>query len=167
MLIRTRGVSGKVNTENESIEQILESAVVVSWADLMGRRRNGLIHIEYGCADDGTLEYLRFWSSVKRGYWLLACSYWMSASQSHRSGVLFDNGCESQALARILEVVMQHQNLFALPMNLARPQGLLQIAMPTEDESAAAAEITYALNHVKELGDLLSTGRERSLPLTA
>jgi hypothetical protein len=53
--------------KNQNLERILESAVVVSWADLMRR-----------------------------------------------------------ALAHILEVLMQHQNAFALPPNLGRP-GLLQI----------------------------------------
>jgi len=49
----------------------------------------------------------------------------MSPSQSHESGVYFDNGYQSEGLAHILDVVMQHQNLFALPHNLGR-QGLLQ-----------------------------------------
>jgi hypothetical protein len=35
--------------ENQSLERILESALVVSWADLMRGAQTGLIHIEYGC----------------------------------------------------------------------------------------------------------------------
>jgi hypothetical protein len=163
-----RGLTMKLNTKDVSIEQILESAVVVNWADLIGGLPNGLIHIEYGFAPGGTLEYVQVWSSVKRGYWLLACSYWMSASHSHGSGVRFDNGFESQALAHILEDVMQHQNLFALPLNLGRPQGLLQIAMPTEkDSKAASASLNYALNHVNSVSSALPTETEPSLPLTA
>jgi hypothetical protein len=39
--------------ENQGLEQVLESAVVVSWADLMHGAQTGLIHIEYGFAPSG------------------------------------------------------------------------------------------------------------------
>jgi hypothetical protein len=124
--------------KNQSLECILESAVVVSWADLMRGAQTGLIHIEYGFAPTGTLDYLKFWSSITRGHWLLACEYWMSASTHHHTGVRFENGYQSEGLAHILEFVMQHQNSFVLPLNHAR-QGLLQIPTPTEKEGTAAA----------------------------
>jgi hypothetical protein len=162
-----RVVAMKLNTKDDRIEQILEAAAVVNWADFMGGRPNGLVHIEYGFAPGGTLDYLQFWLSIKRGYWLLACSYWMSASQSHGPGIRFDNGFESKPLAHILEVVMGHQNLFSLPLNLGR-QGLLQIAMPTENDSkAAAVSINYALNRVNSVDNPVPTETEPSLPLTA
>src|ERR1700756_464224 len=124
--------------EDQNLERVLESAVVASWADLMRGRQNGLIHIEYGFAASGTLDYLQVWSSITRGYWFLVCSYWMSPSRLHDSGVHFDNGYQSEGLAHILQVVMQHQSAFSLPPNLGR-QGLLQITTPTEIESMAAA----------------------------
>lgn len=61
----------------------------------------------------------------------------MSASTLHHSGVCFEKGYQSDGLAHILELVMQHQNSFALPVNHGR-QGLLQISTPTEQESTAA-----------------------------
>ena len=124
--------------QDQNFERVLESAVVVSWKDLFRGTETGLIHIEYGFSPSGTLDYLQVWSSVRRGYWLLACSYWMSASKLHDSGVHFDNGYQSEDLASILAVVMQHQTSFTLPPNLGR-QGLLQIITPTEKESIAAA----------------------------
>ena len=124
--------------QDQNFERVLESAVVVSWKDLFRGTETGLIHIEYGFSPSGTLDYLQVWSSVRRGYWLLACSYWMSASKLHDTGVHFDNGYQSEDLASILAVVMQHQTSFALPPNLGR-QGLLQIITPTEKESIAAA----------------------------
>ena len=63
---------------NRNLERILESAVVISWAVLTGGTPTGLIHIEYGFAAGGTLDYLKVWSSLTRGHWLLACEYWMS-----------------------------------------------------------------------------------------
>jgi hypothetical protein len=125
---------------NQSLVQILESAIVVSWTDLMRGTGAGLIHIEYGFAPDATLDYLKVWSSLTRGHWLLACEYWMSDSTFHSTGVRFGNGYKSDRLAHILESVMQHQNSFVLPPDLGR-QGLLQISTPTAEESAEAAAL--------------------------
>jgi hypothetical protein len=101
--------------------------------------QTGLIHIEYGFAPTGTLDYLKIWSSLTRGYWLLACEYWMSESTFHGVGLRFDNGYESEGLSNILDRVMQHQTSFVLPENLGR-QGLIQIQTPTEEERVAASQ---------------------------
>ena len=131
---------------NGNLERVLESAVVVSWADLMRGAEIGLVHVEYGFAPTGTLDYLKVWSSITRGHWLLACEYWMSANTFHAAGVRFDNGYASEGLAHILESVMQHQNCFVLPPNLGR-QGLLQIPPPTQAESAVAAVLVNETVH--------------------
>jgi hypothetical protein len=125
--------------ENQALERTLESAIVVSWADLMGDTPTGLMHVEYGFAAAGTLDYLKVWSSLTRGHWLLACEYWMSPSTFHDTGIRFDNGYESESLAHNLEFVMQRQTDFVLPANLGR-QGLLQIGTPNKEEIAAAGE---------------------------
>src|SRR5689334_21264250 len=88
-----------LHKQGQHFEQILEAAIVVNWADLMRGNESGLVHLEYGVVPDGKLDYLQIWSSIRRCYWLLACSYWMSASQSHGAGVCFDNGYESGSLA--------------------------------------------------------------------
>jgi len=124
--------------QNQSLERILESAIVVSWEDLMHGAQTGLIHIEYNFAPAATLEYLKVWSSITRGRWFLACEYWMSASKFHSAGIHFENGYQSETLAHILEVIMQHQDSFALVPNLGR-QGLLQVPTPTQQKSTAAA----------------------------
>jgi hypothetical protein len=133
---------------NQSLDQILESAIVVSWADLMRGTEAGLIHIEYGFAPGGTLDHLQVWSSITPGHWLLASEYWMSPSAFHSTGVNFENGYQSEGLAHILGFIMQHQDAFALPANLGR-QGLLQIPTPTiEENKVAAASITEAFDHL-------------------
>ena|SRR5437899_5008196 len=126
--------------ESQILERILESAVIVSWADLMRGAQAGLVHIEYGLAAGGTLDYLKFWSSISRGHWLLAVEYWASPSKSHSTGVHFENGYESEALKHILDSVMQHQTEFSLPVDFGR-QGLLQIATPTQQESVVASAL--------------------------
>jgi len=154
---RPAGLGSGVMTLNESLslERILESAIVVSWADVMRGTQAGSIHIEYGFAANGTLDGLQVLSSRARGYWVLACEYWMSASRVHCAGVHFENGYRSENLAHVLDSVMQHQTAFVLPANLGR-QGLLQISAPTEeDRVGATASVKEALCHV---GSLLDQG---------
>jgi hypothetical protein len=142
------------SNESQSLERILESAVVVSWADLVRGAKSGLIHIEYGFAASGTLDYLRFWSSISRGHWLLAVEYWTSPSKSHSTGVHFDNGYESKTLKHILDAVMQHQTEFSLPVDFGR-QGLLQVATPSQQASiAASALVNETLHHLGPLAEL-------------
>jgi hypothetical protein len=131
-----------------SLDRILESAVVSNWTDLMHGALTGLVHIEYGFASLGTLDYLKVWSSITRGHWLLACEYWTTENTFHGTGVRFDNGYQSEGLAHALEVVMKNQDSFVLPPNLGR-QGLLQISTPTEEEvTAAAALVNEACDHL-------------------
>src|ERR1700752_887990 len=140
--------------ESQSLEQILVSAVVVSWADLMRDAQAGLVHIEYDFAAGGTLDYLKFWSSISRGHWLLAVEYWASPSKSHSTGVHFENGYESEPLKHVLDSVMQHQPEFSLPVDFGSP-GLLQITTPTQQESvAASALLNQTLCHLGSVADL-------------
>ena len=132
----------------KSLEGMLQSAVVVSWADLMRSTEAGLVHIQYGFAAGGTLDFVQIWSCITRGQWLLACAYWMSASSFHGMGIHFDNGYESENLAHILDSLMQHQTAFSLPADLGR-QGLLQLSSPTPEQSlAATASVNEALSLV-------------------
>jgi hypothetical protein len=133
---------------SQSLDQVLESAIVMSWADLMHGAEAALIHVEYSFAPGGTLDYLKVWSSTTRGHWLLACQYWMSSNTFHNAGICFDNGYHSEGLAHILGFVMQHQDAFTLPLNLGR-QGLLQISTPTTEESTgAAASVNQAFDRL-------------------
>jgi len=137
--------------ESQSLERMLGYAVVVSWAELMRGAQTGLIHIEYGFAAGGTLDYLKFLSSISRGHWLLAVEYWASPSKSHSAGVHFENGYESEALKHILDSVMQHQTEFSLPVDFGR-QGLLQVATPTQQERVVASALVNETLH--QLGSL-------------
>ena len=55
-------------TENHTLEQMLECAIVASWEDLTNGTQPGLIHIEYNLTAGGTVDDLRIWSSVTRGH---------------------------------------------------------------------------------------------------
>ena len=134
--------------QNQSLERILECAVVVSWGDLVRGTQAGSIHVEYELAPDCTVDSLKVWSSTSRGHWFLACEYWMSSSPLHQVGIHFRNGYTSEGLAQNLEFVMRHQTAFSPPMDLGR-QGLLQIQTPTQEEGVvASASVSEALNRV-------------------
>jgi hypothetical protein len=55
-------------TENHTLEQILESAIVASWEDLTNGTEPVLIHVEYNLTACGTVDDLRIWSSIVRGH---------------------------------------------------------------------------------------------------
>ncbi len=134
--------------KNQNFDQVLESAVIANWADLIRGSQSGLIHVEYGFVAAGTLEYLRVWSSITRGHWLLACAYRTPATLFQGTGIHFENGYESVGLAQVLEFVVAHQSAFAAPRNDGRA-GLLQIVTPTQNEtSAAAASVSDAFGQV-------------------
>jgi hypothetical protein len=54
--------------EKQNLERVLESAIVVSWADLTRDAQTALIQIEYAFAPSDTLDYLKVWSSLSRGH---------------------------------------------------------------------------------------------------
>jgi hypothetical protein len=122
-----------------TLERTLESAVIVSWADLMKDPTAGLLHLEYTFGPEGSLDYLKVWSSITRGEWHLICAYWTSSSAFHNQGIHFEDGFRSDGLSRNLEFMMQHQHAFSSTVDRGRT-GLLQIQVPTADESTAATE---------------------------
>jgi hypothetical protein len=127
------------------MDRILESAVVLSWKDLLHPSQRGLIHVEY--APGTRLPYLKIWQLTGRGEWSLVCEYWMSRgpTDSPGDGMTFSNDYHSAGLAEMLEVIMQHQDNFA--PSLKPGAGLIQVTLPTELESLASGA---CMRHVYE-----------------
>lgn len=121
----------------------LQSAVKMNGEDLLHGDTSGLFHIMYVASVTGALDYLEVWSSTLRGYWDLTCRYWMSAVGVHAAGVRFEPGFESEGLARNIEFVMQHQEVFS-PMPTLLPVGLLQVQLPLQQHEKALAEASLA-----------------------
>lgn len=135
----------------QSLDRILECTVVLSWADLVQANESGVIHIDYGFGAGDSIEYLRLWLSTTRGYWNLACEYWMSPSTLHASGIRFQNGYKSNDLPYTLDLIMQHQNAFVASPDVGR-NGLLQIQQPTQEQrSAAGSSMAEAFEHIKSV----------------
>jgi hypothetical protein len=123
---------------NVQMDRILESAVVLSWNDLLHSSQRGLIQIEY--APGTRRPYLKIWHLTGRGEWSLICEYWMphGPTESASDGMTFSNDYHSAGLAEMLEVIMQHQDNFAPSFN---PEaGLIQVTLPTEQETLTSEE---------------------------
>ena len=118
------------------LDQILESAVVLSWKDLVPAAETGLVHIEYRLGPGGLLEYLKVWLSITRGYRYLVCES-TCAPSSVASHVTFSNDFYSKDLAQMLESIIQHQAVFSKDLTFHR-DGLVQIHPPTEEDQRTA-----------------------------
>lgn len=138
----------EISTLPASIEmdRILRSAVVVSWKDLLPVSQRGLLHIEY--APGERLPYVKIWHLTGKGAWSLVCEYWMSREPARISGagMTFSNGYYSAGLAAMMEVIMQHQGFFTASL-ISPGAGLIQIILPTDQESMAA---TNCMRHAYE-----------------
>lgn len=98
---------------------------------------SGLIHIEYHVDALGSVEFVKVWASTVRGHWDLVCEHWMHARASYGSGLRFAN--KSEGLERMLESIMQHQEIF-LVGTPAGSDRMIQVYPPTDEERVAASE---------------------------
>lgn len=127
--------------ENGSqIKHALESAVVLSWKELLQSSLTGVVQIEYGTAPEPSLQYLKMWMSTPQESWELVCEYWMSAG-THSTpaiGLTFCNGYYSQNLARMLQDLLRRQD--GVPSCLAGDTAvdLIVISSPTKQDSRNA-----------------------------
>lgn len=127
------------------MDRILESAVVLSWKDLLHPCQKDLIQIEY--APVARLQYLKIWQLTGKGQWSLVCEYWMphGTTEGQAGGMMFSNDYHSAVLAEMLGVIMQHQDNFA---PAPKPgAGLIQVTLPTEQDNLASVA---CMKHVYE-----------------
>lgn len=128
------------------IDQILESAVVLSWKDLLKSSPTAVVQVEYATAPEPSLQYLKMWRSTTRGQWDLFCEYWMSPGTTSipAIGLTFSNGHYSAHLAQMLEVVMPNRN--GIPGSLAGNTAvkLIVINSPTENDKQKADDCMSA-----------------------
>jgi len=128
---------------NITLDQILESAVVLSWKDLLPGTRTSLVHVEYRLEAGGSLEFLKVWSSITSGHQYLVSEWNPSAAANH---VSFSNDFYSKDLAQMLESIIQHQAAFSKDLTLHR-DGLVQIQPPTEEDRRSAEACMTEASH--------------------
>ncbi|HET9180976.1 MAG TPA: hypothetical protein VFP59_02490 [Candidatus Angelobacter sp.] len=125
---------------NLEIEHILESAVILSWSELVSRSEPAMIHVEYATAPEPCLQYLKIWQSGKRGKWDLICEYWISAGSAGdpKIGLTFCASYHSPRLTEILGNVLQHQKSIPDALSGETKLNLIVIAFPTPEEKQSA-----------------------------
>jgi hypothetical protein len=126
-------MNSKVKT---GIDQMLESAVALSWQDLGQTEEKGMVQIEY--APGSPLQYLKIWNLASKGSWDLVCEYRIQPQLPLGTAKLkFSNGYNSETLARTLDMIMQRQGDFASSQGPGA--GLIQVTAPSEQERQAAS----------------------------
>jgi hypothetical protein len=121
--------------QNIQLSQILQSAVVLNWSDLVQVATGGLLQIEYHSGGERSVDSLKMWCNTARGYWSLICDY--SVNPGWSNGPRFSNGFHSRSLGRLLESIMMNQNLFQ-HVSEVNSNTVIQIGPPTQEEVAAA-----------------------------
>jgi len=120
------------------LDQILESAAVLSWDDLMPEGPDSLIHVEYR-GDQNALAYLKVWASAKRGYWSLVCEYFASSEEAPGEGLTFSEGYSSETLADMLNFIIKGRASFA--SDRQRPNRLVQVHAPSRKDRKNAEQV--------------------------
>jgi len=123
--------------ESVRVDAMLAHAVVLNWNDLMPEPDSGLIHIEYHVGPLGSVEYTKVWACTVRGYWKLVCEHRMRWETTQPGGLRFNNGYTSDHLAKILEAIMQHQEIFLVDTAPGK-DCVIQVQPPTEVDKSVA-----------------------------
>lgn len=124
------------------IDQLLESAVILSWDELLKSSPRGLVHVEYGTAPEPSLQYVKIWLSTRRGSWNLICEYWISSGFKNvpSVGLTFSNGFHSAMLAEILDATMCTRPGFMGSLSGDSSVSLIIVHSPTKDQLQKAHE---------------------------
>ncbi|HET7873190.1 MAG TPA: hypothetical protein VFL42_11805 [Terriglobales bacterium] len=146
--------------ERVQIDQILESAVVLSWKELLQKSHHGVVEVEYGTAPEPSLQYLKIWLARKRGNWDLICEYWIRSGASiiPAVGLTFSNGYHSARLAQMLKDVMHHHDGRPDSLSGETSVGLIVIQSPTENEIQKADNCMKLVYQQIGLGLAQATG---------
>jgi len=132
-----------VQNQRAHINDVLESAVVLSWQELLKGMRPGLIQVEYGTAPESSLQYVKMWRSPTRGIWDLICEYWISPGMMAgrpAMGLTFRNGYHSAELTEILQEMMLHRDGLANSLVGQTGVSLIVVHAPTADEQRKAKD---------------------------
>jgi hypothetical protein len=124
------------------LNRLLSSAVILSWDELMPDPTSGLMHIEYQSGDDGSLDFVKIWSSTVWGEWNLVCELWMRTRWSHVTGVRFGSDYHSVNFARTLELVAGYERPLSLLPSL---RSLIQVFPPSEVQRRDAEVLTMVV----------------------
>ena len=133
-------MSSLVSATHLQIEHILESAVILSWKELISGSDSAMIHVEYATAPEPCLQYLKIWRSAEPGEWDLICEYWISAGPAGapKIGLTFGPDYHSARLTEILGSVLRHHRDVPDILSGETKLNLIIVALPTPQEKLSA-----------------------------
>lgn len=122
------------------IEDVLESAVILSWNELLSGSDPSMIHVEYATVPEPCLQYLKIWRSTRRTKWDLVCEYWIAAGGpgTPKMGLTFGRGYHSPSLIKILGSILQHQGGIPDALSGETKINLIVVGLPTPQERLTA-----------------------------
>jgi len=127
-------IPGSTQAVSMKMDRILQSAVILSWKELLCPAQQGLIQIEY--VPGNSLAYLKIWQLTGKGEWSLVCEYWLSA-MAKDDGTTFSNGYHSAILPGMLQMIMGNQDHFEAALQTGKPSSI-QVQAPNEQDKLAA-----------------------------
>jgi len=125
---------------NLQLEHVLESAVILSWNELLSGSDSAIVHVECATAPEPCLQYLKIWRSTKHTKWDLICEYWISAGSegTPQVGLTFSTGYHSPRLTEILESILRHHGGIPDALSGQTKLNLIVVALPTAQERLTA-----------------------------
>jgi hypothetical protein len=123
------------SSEPMPLDHILESAVVISWSNLVRGAIPGLVQVEYHVGKERLIDDLRIWSSTSRGYWSLVCH--CSIDPDLSCTLHFRNGYLDGGFGNLLAAIMKRQGEFP-HKQVANANYLVQVGPPSVDVLALA-----------------------------
>jgi len=125
-------------------DEVLSSALVFNWNDLIPESVAGQIQIEYHVGLAGGVEFVKVWGATIRGHWDLICSCWTHSGSSNQSGLQFANNYKSDTFRGMLDSIMHHQDLFRVETTPGT-DCMIQVSPPTEKERISALKMMDVL----------------------
>jgi len=125
---------------NLELQNVLESAVILSWNELLSGFDSAMVHVEYATAPEPCLQYLKMWRSMKQGKWDLVCEYWISAGSAGTPpvGLTFGRGYHSPLLSEILGCLLRQQRGTPDVFSGETKLNVIVVALPTSQERLSA-----------------------------
>ena len=120
------------------LDAMLANSLVLTWSDLMPELTSDLIHVEYHVGPRGAVEFLKVWAAPTRGQWDLVCEHSVLPSAASKSGLRFANGYKSKGLERMLDLIVQHLEIFQVGTR-AGADRMIQVSPPTAADTLAAS----------------------------
>lgn len=154
-----------LSATNLRIDQILESAVILGWNELLSGSESAIVHVEYATAPEPCLQYLKIWRPETKGKWDLICEYWISAGSASlpKAGLTFRPGYHSVRLEDTLASIMRHHDGIPDALFGETKLHMIFVSSPTPQERLSAARcisqayeqrgLSFATAHAPELNN--------------